>query len=83
MLAGMWPFHTWAPTGHAAAPTAASMLLGNLIRSRTEHAQKSFRSHRSSADLNVVGLLNDCSALGEESLQLEDEFLEGQRVGFG
>ena len=27
VLAGMWPFHTWAPTGHAAAPTAASMLL--------------------------------------------------------
>ena len=27
ILAGMWPFHTWAPTGHVAAPTAASMLL--------------------------------------------------------
>jgi len=26
ILAGMWPFHTWAPTGHVAAPTAASML---------------------------------------------------------
>ena len=24
ILAGMWPFHTWAPTGHSAAPTAAS-----------------------------------------------------------
>src|SRR5208282_5218075 len=24
ILAGMWPFHTWAPTGHVAAPTAAS-----------------------------------------------------------
>ncbi len=23
ILAGMWPFHTWAPTGHVAAPTAA------------------------------------------------------------
>src|SRR5215469_5186163 len=22
ILAGMWPFHTWAPTGHVAAPTA-------------------------------------------------------------
>src|ERR1035438_5034215 len=21
ILAGMWPFHTWAPTGHVAAPT--------------------------------------------------------------
>ena len=27
IMAGMWPFHTWAPTGHVAAPTAASMLL--------------------------------------------------------
>ncbi len=25
ILAGMWPFHTWAPTGHVASPTAASM----------------------------------------------------------
>lgn len=31
ILAGMWPFHTWAPTGHAAAPTAASMLLAGVI----------------------------------------------------
>jgi len=22
ILAGMWPLHTWAPTGHVAAPTA-------------------------------------------------------------
>src|SRR5688572_17187499 len=25
ILAGLWPFHTWAPPGHVAAPTAASM----------------------------------------------------------
>ena len=31
VLAGMWPFHTWAPTGHAAAPTAASMLLAGVV----------------------------------------------------
>lgn len=31
ILAGMWPFHTWAPTGHAAAPTSASMLLAGVI----------------------------------------------------
>lgn len=31
VLAGMWPVHTWAPTGHAAAPTAASMLLAGVI----------------------------------------------------
>jgi NADH-quinone oxidoreductase subunit M len=27
----MWPFHTWAPTGHVAAPTAASMLLAGVV----------------------------------------------------
>ena len=31
ILAGMWPFHTWAPTGHVAAPTAASMLLAGVV----------------------------------------------------
>ena len=31
ILAGMWPLHTWAPTGHVAAPTAASMLLAGIV----------------------------------------------------
>jgi NADH-quinone oxidoreductase subunit M len=31
VLAGMWPLHTWAPTGHAAAPTGASMLLAGVV----------------------------------------------------
>jgi len=31
ILAGLWPFHTWAPTGHAAAPTAGSMLLAGVV----------------------------------------------------
>src|SRR6516162_4750830 len=31
ILAGMWPFHTWAPTGHVAAPTAAPMLLAGVV----------------------------------------------------
>ncbi|MEI8314542.1 MAG: NADH-quinone oxidoreductase subunit M [Verrucomicrobiota bacterium] len=31
VLAGMWPFHTWAPTGHVAVPTAASMLLAGVV----------------------------------------------------
>ena len=31
ILAGVWPFHTWAPTGHVAAPTAASMLLAGVV----------------------------------------------------
>src|SRR6266478_320929 len=31
ILAGLWPFHAWAPTGHVAAPTAASMLLAGVV----------------------------------------------------
>ena len=31
VLAGMWPFHSWAPTGHSAAPTGASMLLAGVV----------------------------------------------------
>src|SRR5437899_12020851 len=31
ILAGLLPFHTWAPTGHVAAPTAASMLLAGVV----------------------------------------------------
>ncbi|MBA4138464.1 MAG: NADH-quinone oxidoreductase subunit M [Opitutus sp.] len=31
VLAGVFPFHTWAPTGHVAAPTGASMLLAGVV----------------------------------------------------
>ena len=31
ILSGMWPLHTWAPTGHVAAPTAGSMLLAGIV----------------------------------------------------
>ena len=31
ILAGVWPLHTWAPTGHVAAPTAGSMLLAGIV----------------------------------------------------
>ena len=31
ILAGLWPLHTWAPTGHVAAPTAGSMLLAGIV----------------------------------------------------
>ncbi len=30
-LAGVWPFHTWSPDGHAAAPTAVSMLHAGVL----------------------------------------------------
>jgi NADH-quinone oxidoreductase subunit M len=31
VLASIWPLHTWAPTGHSAAPTAGSMLLAGVV----------------------------------------------------
>ncbi len=30
-LAGIWPFHTWSPDGHASAPTAVSMLHAGVL----------------------------------------------------
>lgn len=30
-LAGVWPFHTWSPTGHVAAPTSVSMLHAGVL----------------------------------------------------
>lgn len=31
VLAGMFPFHTWSPTGHVAAPTAVSMMHAGVL----------------------------------------------------
>ena len=31
VLAGMWPFHTWSPDGHVAAPTAVSMVHAGVV----------------------------------------------------
>ncbi len=31
ILAGIWPLHTWAPTGHVAAPTAGPLLLAGTV----------------------------------------------------
>ncbi len=31
ILAGVWPFHTWSPPGHVAAPTAVSMLHAGVL----------------------------------------------------
>lgn len=31
VLAGIWPFHSWSPDGHVAAPTAGSMLHAGVL----------------------------------------------------
>ncbi len=63
--------------------TPRRLYVSHLIRIRPKHAQECFRSHGSGAHFDVVGLLDDRSTLSEKSLQLEDELLEGQRIGFG
>ena len=32
ILAAIWPFHTWSPVGHVAAPTAVSMLHAGVLK---------------------------------------------------
>jgi NADH-quinone oxidoreductase subunit M len=31
VLSGLWPFHTWSPDGHVAAPTSVSMLHAGVL----------------------------------------------------
>jgi NADH-quinone oxidoreductase subunit M len=31
LLAGLWPFHTWAPGSQSSAPTAAAIVLGGIL----------------------------------------------------
>jgi len=31
ILAGVWPFHTWSPVGHVAAPTSVSMIHAGVL----------------------------------------------------
>jgi NADH-quinone oxidoreductase subunit M len=31
LLGGLWPFHTWSPDGHVAAPTSVSMLHAGVL----------------------------------------------------
>lgn len=31
ILAGVWPFHTWSPSGHVAAPTSISMVHAGVL----------------------------------------------------
>ena len=31
VLGGLWPFHTWSPDGHVAAPTSVSMVHAGVL----------------------------------------------------
>ena len=67
----------------AISGTARRLYVRDFVRIRSEHAQESLWSHGASANFDVVRLLHDRSALGEERLELEDELLESRRIGFG
>ena len=61
ILAGLWPLHTWAPTGHVAAPTAASMLLAGVVMKLGAYgclrvAMTLFPLGLSSWDFHVLGM---------------------------
>jgi len=32
ILVSLWPFHTWAPLGYGAAPTATAMLHAGVLK---------------------------------------------------
>ena len=63
--------------------TARGLHVGDFVGLRPQHAQKSFRRHGARSDFDVIGLLQDASALRPESLQAEDQFLERERIGLG
>ena len=52
----------------AVGGTARGLHVRDPIRIGPEHAQKRLRRHGARADFDVVGLLQDRSALGKESL---------------
>src|SRR5258708_22408295 len=63
--------------------TPRRLNISNLIRIRPKHAKECLRSHGPGAHFNVIRLLNNRPALSVKGLELEDEFLERQRIGFG
>ena len=62
--------------------TSRGLHICNFVRIRPEHAQEGLRRHGTRADFDVIRLLNDRPTLGIECLELEDQFLEGRRIGF-
>ena len=53
--------------------------IGDVPRLRPEHAQHGARVHRTGADLGVMRLPDQATALGPELLERQDDGLEGQR----
>jgi NADH-quinone oxidoreductase subunit M len=93
VLAGLWPFHSWAPTGHVAAPTAASMLLAGVVMKLGSYgalrvAMPLFPEglemwRMAIAVLAVIGILYGAlAALGQKDLKFVIGFSSVSHMGF-
>ena len=93
VLAGIWPFHTWAPTGHVAAPTAGSMLLAGIVMKLGGYAAlrvamnlypQGFQTWRASfAVLGVIGIVYAAAvALRQRDLKFVIGYSSVSHMGF-
>src|SRR5256885_11673551 len=93
VLAGIWPLHTWAPTGHVAAPTAGSMLLAGIVMKLGAYAAlrvamnllpQGFQMWRTwIAVLAVVGILYaPASSLRQRDLKFVIGYSSVSHMGF-
>jgi len=57
--------------------------IGHLVGLGTEDTEKCLGSHGAGPNLDVIGLLQDTSALRPECLQAENKLLERKRIGLG
>jgi NADH-quinone oxidoreductase subunit M len=93
VLAGIWPLHTWAPTGHVAAPTAGSMLLAGIVMKLGAYAglrvamnlfPQGFQMwHNSFAVLAVIGIVYAAAvALRQRDLKFVIGYSSVSHMGF-
>jgi NADH-quinone oxidoreductase subunit M len=93
VLAGIWPLHTWAPTGHVAAPTAGSMLLAGIVMKLGAYAglrvamnlfPQGFQLWRNSfAVLAVIGIVYAAAvALRQRDLKFVIGYSSVSHMGF-
>src|SRR5438874_12600935 len=93
VLAGIGPLHTWAPTGHVAAPTAGSMLLAGIVMKLGSYAglrvamnlfPQGFQMWRGTiAVLGVIGILYAAAvALRQRDLKFVIGYSSVSHMGF-
>src|SRR5256886_5549640 len=93
VLAGIWPLHTWVPTGHVAAPTAGSMLLAGIVMKLGSYAglrvamnifpQGFYLWRNTIAVLAVIGILYAAAvALRQSDLKFVIGYSSVSHMGF-